>query len=542
MAPSAKVAIGLRIGQTYSSIAITAKDGRTDCIANEDGERQIPTMIAFMGDEEFTGTQAKLQALGNPKNTIAKFRNLIGLSLDNILSETSLPTCPISNLDSVPGYIITHNLQEKSYTVSEIATKYISRLRESAEDFLGQAVDGAVLAIPLYFTQSQREALRQAAEAAGLRVLQLIHEPTAAAVAYYRDESKDVLAVIVDLGSESIDVTVMSVRSGMYTILGTAHSSQVGGNAFDDLLVAHFSSEFKRKTGIDISSNKRALTKLKSAVESTKKTLSSSTTALCSVESLAEGIDFNGNINRTRFEIMSRKLFDKCVEFVKEAISNVGIEPVSVEEVIFIGGAIRIPKLQARIRDIFSHPSTVIRQELEPDEVISYGCAYQASLLINMTNTDIAERIGKDITVTPHLTKPVGIINANGNFVVVVPNNTPLPVRRVVEFSINDDQHDCYISVWEGELRLVESERSTNNKSQTGEDEDNDNTEDSDVSTSPVATAEKLIAEIALYEIQAGKNGMKSVEFSIEIDAERKCTIGLKDQESGKTVEAVVNS
>ena len=211
---------------------------------------------------------------------------------------------------------------------------------------------------------------------------------------------------------------------------------------------------------------------------------------------------------------------------------------------IFIGGAIRIPKLQARIRDIFLHPSTVIRQELEPDEVISYGCAYQASLIINMTNTDIAERIGKDITITPHLTKPVGIINANGNFVVVVPNNTPLPVRRVVEFSINDDQRDCYISVWEGELRLVKLERSTNNEneSQTDEDEHDDNAEDSDVSTSLVATAEKLIAEIALCEIQAGENGMKSVEFSIEINAERKCTIGLKDQENGKTVEAVVNS
>lgn len=249
--------------------------------------------------------------------------------------------------DGEPAYSVEFKGQETIFTVREITTKYIASLRESAENFLGQPVTGSVLAVPTYFTKKQRESLKVAAENAGLRVLQLINEPSAAVLAYElgqrqsqlqqstesNNKHRDKIVMVFDLGSDSLDVTVMSVRSGMFTILSTTHDPEIGGASFDELLANHFANEFKRKHKIDVSQNKRAIDKLRNAVESTKKTLSSSNVSPCSIESLAEGIDLHGSINRTRFEIMASKLINRNIELITYTLEKVGLEPQSINEV-----------------------------------------------------------------------------------------------------------------------------------------------------------------------------------------------------------------
>ncbi|KAG9302927.1 hypothetical protein G9A89_022344 [Geosiphon pyriformis] len=544
------VVIGLRIGQSYSSIAIINKDGRADCIANEDGERQIPTVVAFSRDEEFTGTQAKAQLLRNSKNTITQFRNLIGKSYEDANDLVSISTASLANKDDQIAYIVEYQ-EETTFTAAEIMTKYISRLGESAINFLGQPLTGVVLAIPTYFNQAQCDALKKATEDAGLKVLQLIHEPVAAALAYQlgqprnmldstktaRSKNQDLTTLIIDLGSESLDVTILSVRSGIFTIFGTTHDSTVGGVAFDELLVTHFANEFKRKTKIDISDNKRALAKLRTAAEVTKKTLSNSLTAPCSVESLSDGLDFHGTINRTRFEMMASKLFDRCLDVVWETLQKNSLEPQLIDEVILVGGASRIPKLQTKLREIFQNPLTHFRLELEPDEIVAYGCAFQAALIATLEKgNQIDEAIDSEITNVPHLTKPIGVVNTLEQFITLIPENTPLPVRRVAHLSNGQEQQEVYLAVWEG---LAETptiiERNPELKG-----EDIDERLPPSHPPRPKIVADKLLAELVLTELPIAKPGVLEIELVLEIDANKKFTIIVTEKKSNKFVEVEI--
>ncbi|CAG8719737.1 8789_t:CDS:2, partial [Ambispora leptoticha] len=559
-------------------------DGRADCIANQDGERQIPTVVAFSGDEEFTGSQAKAQLLRNSKNTITQFRNLIGKSYQEIVSTDNIITndaAPLVEKDGEPAYMVTYKDQETTFTVSEILTKYITLLGESAAHFLGQNVMGVVLAVPTYFTELQCEALKKATENAGLPVLQLIHEPVAAALAYQLGEKSspsrpsssqetntlnnsptvlsatgnDTTALIVDLGSESLDVTIISVRSGIYTIMGSIHDPSLGGVAFDQLLVTHFANEFKRKSKIDISNNQRALAKLRTSVEYTKKTLSSSLNAPCSVESLADGVDFHGTINRTRFEIMASKLFTRCLNVIRDTLKENSLEHYSIDEVILVGGACRIPKLQTKLREIFTNPGTHIRLDLEPDEVVAYGCAYQGALIsdLKIKGYQIQDIINdREITNVPHLTKAIGILNAHEQFVTIVKENTPLPARRVVQFSnVELAQKEVYVAVWEGSPQQVKTEEDENknedekveaiiNKAEILESKDDDPSS-SVVLETPKIVPEKLLAEMVLSELKpSSKIGDMQIELVLEIDINKKCTIVLSENKSNKSVEVEI--
>ncbi|RIA91758.1 heat shock protein 70 family [Glomus cerebriforme] len=547
---SKPVIIGLRIGQSYSSIAIINKDGRAGCIANEDGERQIPTMVAFSGEEELTGTQARVQLLSNAKNTITQFRNFIGKSYEECKSIANIGTAQLVDKDGQAAYKVEFKEEETIVTVQEVCTKYITSLKESAENFLGQPVTGTVLAVPTYFTEQQKNSLKIATEKAGLKVLQLINEPSAAALAYElgyisgqklmtANEYDDRVDVIVDLGSDSLDVSVMSVRSGMYTILGTTHDPDLGGAAFDELLAKHFANEFKRKTKIDITDNKRALVKLRNAVEITKKTLSSNSTAPCSVESLAEGIDFHGNINRTRFEIMANKLFSKNLEIISEALKKNDLEPQSIDEVILVGGASRIPKLQSKIREMFVNPSTLIRQDFEPEEVVAYGCAFQGSLLSNFADKIINDSINTSITSTPHLLKSIGIVNDKQEFITLIPENTPLPVRRKFTFTnYLENQKEIYITVWEGIHQHQEEEK----KVEEGKnDEKDEGGEDIKLPQRPINIPDKLLAEMVLKDLPEKLINELKIDIIIEVDIHSKCIITAKEISSDKKLEIEID-
>jgi molecular chaperone DnaK (HSP70) len=294
----------------------------------------------------------------------------------------------IVDKDGKVGYTVSLGEDKnQTFTAKEISAKYLKHLRESAEAFLGNPITGAILSVPSYFTEEQREELKQAAADAGIKVIQLIHESAAAALAYgigHNSSSKDPqdkTVVVCDMGAHSFDVTVLNVRSGIYSILATAHDTKLGGASFDENLLNHFTAEFKKKNKIDISDNKKALAKLRAACEVTKKSLSSANSAPCFVESLADGLDFHTTINRLRFEMLSKNVFSSALKVIEEVLNKSDLDASEVDEVIMVGGSSRIPKLSSKFREVFSHDNTKIRSELEPDEVVATGCAIQGSLV-----------------------------------------------------------------------------------------------------------------------------------------------------------------
>jgi molecular chaperone DnaK (HSP70) len=273
---------------------------------------------------------------------------------------------------------------------------------------------------------------------------------------------------------------------------------------------------------------------LRNAVEITKKTLSSNSTAPCSVESLAEGIDFHGNVNRTRFEIMANKLFSRNLEIVSEALKKNGLEPQSIDEVILVGGASRIPKLQSKLREMFVNPSTLIRQDFEPDEVVAYGCAFQGSLISNFADKLINDSIDSSITFTPHLSKSIGIVNAKQEFIKLIPENTPLPVRRNFTFSnYLKNQKEIYIAIWEGVHQHQVEEKKAEGKREGGEE--------INPPQHPINIPDKLLAEIILKDLPEKKANELKIDITIEVDIDNKCIFTAKEFFSGKKLEIEID-
>ncbi|RUS21325.1 heat shock protein 70 family [Endogone sp. FLAS-F59071] len=478
-------------------------------------------------------TQAQAQIVRDPNHTVARFKNLIGKSFSEaeILSGSA---APVINKDELPAYeIALKDDKTLTFTVKAITTKYLTQLRTSAEAFLGTPITGAVLAIPSYFTDQQREELRSAATDAGITVFQFIHESAAAALAYNTgqqgtiNDPQDQTVVIADLGGHSFDVTVLNVRSGMFNILATAHDTELGGATFDELLVNHFAAEFKKKTKIDITNNKKALAKLSASAEITKRTLSSQNQAPCSVESLSDGIDFHGNINRLRFEILSSKVFGRCLDVIQEVLTKADLDANEIDEVLLVGGSSRIPKLSTRLRDIFKSDSTRIRLDIEPDEAVAYGCAIQGSLIQGFDPEDIAASVHPVVTLTPHTSKPIGVVNAKGDFVTVVPRDTPLPVRRAFEFgNSQDSQRSVYLALWEGEHEII---RETLPKREGAEED-----EEPETAVHHKTKPATLLAELVLDGLAEGvKAGQAKIEVVVTIDAEEKVTVVLREKRAG---------
>ncbi|RUP48021.1 LOW QUALITY PROTEIN: hypothetical protein BC936DRAFT_145060 [Jimgerdemannia flammicorona] len=551
--------IGINFGATYSAIACINKVplgllsgervGQTRLMTvtellrllrlrhpNPDGDRQIASVIAFSGVEEYTGNQAQAQIVRNPNHTVAAFRNLIGKSF----SETEILTgsaAPVIEKNGLPAYEIPLDDEKTvTFSVKEITSKYLRHIRCSAEAFLGNPITGAVLSIPSYFTDHQRDEFRAAATDAGIPVLQFIHESAAAALAYHvgqqgnMHEPRDQTVVIADLGGHSFDVTVLNVRSGMFNILATAHDTQLGGVTFDELLVAHFASEFKKKTKIDVTENKKALAKLRASAEITKRTLTNQNQAPCSVESLADGLDFHGTINRLRFEILASKVFSRCLDVIQEVLTKADLDPNEIDEVLLVGGSSRIPKLSTKLRDIFKSESTRIRLDIEPDEAVAYGCAIQASLIQGFDPEDIAASIHPVITLTPHTAKPIGVIDAKGDFVVIVPRDTPLPVRRASEFgNVAEGQKQVYLALWEGEHEVV---RETLSKPA-----DADEGYEPETVVHLKTKAHTLLAELVLDGLADGlKAGRSKIEVVVTVDAEERVTVVMREKKFGGKV------
>ncbi|KAJ4332302.1 Hsp70 protein that interacts with Zuo1p [Didymella glomerata] len=498
--PAQRVAIGISFGNSYSSIAFTSSEGKAEVIANEDGDRQIPSILSYVEGEELHGGQAKSQLVRNAKNTVAYFRDFLGQDFKSIDPTPAHQSAhPVESANTVAFKIRDSEAEEEStVTVSDITSRHLRRLRQSASDYLGKDVNAAVVTVPTNFSDAQKDALKSAAKEAGLEVLQFINEPTAAVLAYdARPDAKltDKIVVVADLGGTRSDVTVIASRGGIYTILAAVHDFDVSGSKLDQVLIDYFAKEFikKHKSAGDPRENDRSMAKLKLECEAVKKSLSIGQSANFSVESLAGGVDFTATINRTRYDLLGNKLFGAFTRLVSHAVEKAELDPLDISEIILAGGNSHTPKVASAVGAAFPESTTVLAPStsttaINPSELAVRGAAIQASLIQEFEADDIEQSLHPMVTVTPHLSTAVGVLlisgdESNGVFHAIVDAETPLPVRRTATIATPREGGDVLVKLVEGarHIKVTKPEpKPKAEKEPSSDDDSDDDSEDED--------------------------------------------------------------
>ncbi|CAI9092423.1 OLC1v1027652C1 [Oldenlandia corymbosa var. corymbosa] len=503
-------AIGIDLGTTYSCVGYWKYD-RVEIITNDQGNRTTPSYVAFTENERLIGDAAYNQVALNPVNTVFDAKRLIGRKFNDETVQSDMKLWPfkvVSGTNERPMIVVTYKGEKKQFAPEEISSMVLTQMKHIAETYIGSEVKDAVVTVPAYFDHSQRQATIDAGEIAGINVLRIINEPTAAAIAYGLDNSSSITGkrnvLIFDLGGGTFDISILAIKIGNIEVKATAGDTHLGGEDFDNRMVDHFIKEFKRKHGKDISGNPKSMRRLRTACERAKRILSSSAETRIDIDSLFEGIDFSATITRPKFEELNSDLFSRCMETVEKCLADAKMTKYSVDDVVMVGGSSRIPKVQQMLQEMLNGKE--LCRNINPDEAVAYGAAVQAAILSGQGNEKVQDLVLVEVTPLS-----LGIETTGQVMDVLIPRNTTIPTKRVGNFTTRkDNQTSVLFEVFEGERAISR-----------------DN---------------KLLGKFTLTGVQNAPRGVPKLEVTFDLQANGLLNVSARDKITGHQKSIIISS
>ncbi|XP_026512073.1 heat shock 70 kDa protein 1-like [Terrapene carolina triunguis] len=500
-------AVGIDLGTTYSCVGV-CQHGKVEIIANDQGNRTTPSYVAFTDTERLVGDPAKNQAALNPQNTVFDAKRLIGRMVEDPTVQLDTRHWPFQVVSDTGKLKVRVSFKgkEKAFYPEEISAIVLAKMKQTAEAYLGCPITQAVITVPAYFNDSQRRATIDAGTIAGLHVLKILNEPTAAAIAYGLEASRKGEGkrniLIFDLGGGTFDVSILGVDDGIFEVKATAGDTHLGGEDFDNRLVDHLVREFRRKHKEDLSQDKKAMQRLRAACERAKRTLSSGTAAAISVDSLYKGVDFHTTVTRARFEDLCSDLFQATLKPLGKALRDANMNKDQIHDIVLVGGSTRIPKVQTLLQEFFS--GRELSKNINPDEAVAYGAAVQAAILTGNRSQGLQNVLLLDVTPLS-----LGIDTVGGVMATVVKRNSPVPTQETMEFTTaEDDQETVVFEVYEGERSM-----SKNNH---------------------------LLGTFILGGLPPALRGEPVIQVSFSIDTNNILTVSARDTDTGNTSQLTI--